>query len=135
MLLKISRIFHIFALDFLQQKNDVNLLTLGIRQADKYALALLDALFSEEELASSCYATTKRSRKKPLPSERVALLEGIFFYLLNYNRVLLIKIYSSHTGHLHLCTLSYSLFISSYSKTSETRMPWETKLFITLNSP
>ena len=41
-------------------------MTFGIRQADKYALALLDALFNEDELACSCYAMTKRSKKPPL---------------------------------------------------------------------
>ena len=38
-------------------------MTFGIRQADKYALALLDALFSDDKLACSCYAMTKRSKK------------------------------------------------------------------------
>ncbi len=47
----------------------------GIQQPDKYALALLDALFSKDELASSCYATTKRSKKPPLPSEKLSFLK------------------------------------------------------------
>ena len=51
-------------------------MTFGIRQADKYALALLDALFNEDELACSCYAMTKRSKKPPLQNDKVALLEG-----------------------------------------------------------
>ena len=53
-------------------------MTFGIRQADKYALALLDALFNEDELACSCYAMTKRSKKPPLQNDKVALLEGMF---------------------------------------------------------
>ena len=36
---------------------------------EKYALALMEALFTDEEIASSCYCVTKRSKKTPLPME------------------------------------------------------------------
>ena len=44
---------------------------------DKYALAILTALFTDEEMGRSCYATTSRSTKPPLPADKIALLEGI----------------------------------------------------------
>ena len=43
---------------------------------EKYALALMDALFSDEEMSLSCYCETKRSTKPPLPPQRITLLEG-----------------------------------------------------------
>lgn len=58
------------------QINGVNLLKFQIKDADKYALALLDALFSEEELAHCCYKPTGWSKKPPLPEDRIHLLEG-----------------------------------------------------------
>ena len=42
-------------ISFFLQAQGVNLLSFKIRQPDKYALALLDALFTEQELAGSCY--------------------------------------------------------------------------------
>ena len=42
----------------------------------KYALALMDALFTEE-MSESCFKESKRSTKPPLDKERVKLLEGI----------------------------------------------------------
>ena len=36
---------------------------------EKYALALMEALFTDEEIASSCYCVMKRSKKTPLPME------------------------------------------------------------------
>jgi hypothetical protein len=36
----------------------------------------MDALFDDEEMASSCYSSTKRSKKPPLPEDKVMLLEG-----------------------------------------------------------
>ena len=47
---------------------------------EKYALALLSALFSDEELATSCYAETSRSKKPALPQEKIQILEGIILY-------------------------------------------------------
>ena len=47
---------------------------LSIRSA-KYALALMDALFSDEEM---CFTCTSRSHKTPLPMDQVKLIEGMF---------------------------------------------------------
>ena len=50
--------------------------------SDKYALALCDALFSDDELAGSC---TKRNTKPPLDAKNVELLEGTMIRKQNYN--------------------------------------------------
>ena len=55
----------------------MNLLALRAVNPEKYALSLMDALFSDEEMASSCFAKSKRSTKPPLPHERIKLLEGM----------------------------------------------------------
>ena len=58
---------------FIQDK-EVNLLGIWASEQDKYALALCDALFEDEEPAASCY---KKTVKPPLSLRRVALLEGM----------------------------------------------------------
>ena len=50
---------------------------LSIRSA-KYALALMDALFSDEEMGCKCFTCTSRSHKTPLPMDQVKLIEGMF---------------------------------------------------------
>jgi hypothetical protein len=54
------------------------LLSIKAVDAPKYALNLLNALFTDEELGSSCYKKKPRSKseKPPLSPKRVALLEG-----------------------------------------------------------
>ena len=59
------------------QENGVNLLQISAVNPQKYALALMDALFTEEEMSESCFKESKRSTKPPLDKERVKLLEGI----------------------------------------------------------
>ena len=54
----------------------MNLLALRGVSPEKYSLALMDALFTDEELSVSCFASTKRSTKTPLEVERVELLKG-----------------------------------------------------------
>ena len=49
-------------------------------EADKYALALMEALFTDEELAQSCYSSTSRSTKTPLPKDKIELLEGTYIF-------------------------------------------------------
>eukprot|EP00731_Ephydatia_muelleri_P011258 Em0006g152a len=62
-------------------KSGVNLLQIRSQNPGKYALALLDALFSNEEQSTCCYkASTKTnsssaSQKPPLSPNRVKLLE------------------------------------------------------------
>ena len=60
----------------------MNLLSIQAIDPNKYALALLEALFTDEELGRSCYAKTSRSTKPPLPAEKIALLEGKCCYSL-----------------------------------------------------
>lgn len=56
----------------------MDLLAIKAVDPDKYALALMEALFTDQEMAASCYSQTKRSTKPPLDEERIALLEGQF---------------------------------------------------------
>jgi len=55
----------------------VNLLAFRAVNPEKYALSEMDALFTDEEMANSCFATSKRSTKPPLPHDRIKLLEGM----------------------------------------------------------
>ena len=43
----------------------------------KYALSLMDALFSNEEMRAKCFSGTSRSNKEALPKEKVKLIEGL----------------------------------------------------------
>ena len=54
----------------------MNLLSLRAVNPEKYALALMDALFSDEDMGGSCYAVSKRSTKPPLEQSKIQLLEG-----------------------------------------------------------
>ena len=45
----------------------------------KYALALMDSLFTDEVMARSCYTSTKKSTKPALPPKKVQLLEGAIY--------------------------------------------------------
>ena len=58
------------------QDKGVNLLTLRAPDPEKYALVLMDALFTDNEMATSCLTATKRSKKNALPADRVELLES-----------------------------------------------------------
>ena len=51
---------------------------LGIRAQDppKYALALMDAIFTDEEMGSCCFSAGKRSTEEPLPGDGVKLIKG-----------------------------------------------------------
>ena len=37
----------------------------------------MDVICSAEEMAECCYTATKKSKKKPLPQEKITLIEGI----------------------------------------------------------
>ena len=63
-----------FCLHF--QDNGVNLLSIRAVEPDKYALSLMDVLFTEAEMASCCY-DNKKSSKPGLPPTKVQLLEGM----------------------------------------------------------
>ena len=62
------------------KENGVDLLAIKAAEADKYALALMEALFTDEELAQSCYSSTSRSTKTPLPKDKIELLEGMYTF-------------------------------------------------------
>ena len=44
---------------------------------NKYAFPLMEALFTDEEIASVCYSVTKRSKKTPLLMEEEGILKFI----------------------------------------------------------
>ena len=54
----------------------VNLLALRAVDEEKYALQLMDALFTDEEMSSSCYVSSQKSKKPGLDPVKVGLLEG-----------------------------------------------------------
>lgn len=68
---------------------------LNIRAAEphKYALMLLDALFTDEEMASSCYAASKRSEKPELDRTRIRLLEGMRWFTYTHTCIYYIHVY------------------------------------------
>ena len=57
-------------------QNNTNLLHVHGKDCFKYALSLMDILFTKEEMASSCFYATGRSKKEALPQEKVQLVEG-----------------------------------------------------------
>lgn len=44
----------------------------------KYALALMDAIFTDVEMSTCCFSAGKRSTKPELPRHKIKLLEGMF---------------------------------------------------------
>ena len=40
-------------------------------------MGLMEALFTDKEIASSCYCVTKRNKKTPLPMEKKGILKCI----------------------------------------------------------
>ena len=75
---------------FLLQDNGVDLLGIRSPNPPKYTLALMETLYSDEEMASKCYIVlSKKSTKSPLSSEKKKLIEGknkihILINLLNH---------------------------------------------------
>ena len=57
----------------------MNLLKLRAVNPCKYALQLMDVLFTDSEMSTSCYASSNKSPKPGLDPTRVALLEGKYF--------------------------------------------------------
>lgn len=58
----------------------MNLLQVRAVDEEKYALQLMDALFSDEEMAVSCYIASQKSKKPGLNPKKVELLEGWLNY-------------------------------------------------------
>ena len=58
------------------QEAGVNLLSIRAINPIKYALSLMDATFSDEEMATHCFASGKRGSKTQLPQEKIKLIEG-----------------------------------------------------------
>ena len=61
---------------------------------EKYALALMEALFTGEGIASSCYCVMKRSKKTPLP------MEGAALYITHFGEMVVFIPESEHKGEL-----------------------------------
>ncbi len=55
----------------------MNLMSISAINPVKYALSLMDALFSDEEMGAKCFSGTSRSNKEALPKEKVKLIEGL----------------------------------------------------------
>eukprot|EP00731_Ephydatia_muelleri_P017008 Em0010g106a len=72
---------HFISVNILYHKRGVNLLNIKSHDPGKYALALLDALFTKDEQATSCFKESTRpsscsqSQKPPLSPIRVKLIE------------------------------------------------------------
>ncbi len=63
---------------FIFQDNGVDLLGIRSPNPPKYTLALMDALFTDEEMATKCYIVlSKKGTKSPLSSEKKKLIEGM----------------------------------------------------------
>ena len=52
-------------------------MSLTAKTPDKYALQLMDVLFTDQEMGSSCFISSKYSTKPGLDPKRVALLHGM----------------------------------------------------------
>ncbi len=55
----------------------MQLLTIRALNPAKYALALMDAIFSDEEMSPYCFACGPRGSKQQLPQEKINLIAGI----------------------------------------------------------
>ncbi len=55
----------------------MNLMSIRAIITGKYALSLMDALFSDEEMGAKCFSGTSRSNKEALHKEKVKLIEGL----------------------------------------------------------
>ena len=56
------------------QSNGVNLLQLRAVNPEMYALALMDALFSDEDMAQCCFIPSKKSVKAPLCENKTKII-------------------------------------------------------------
>ena len=54
----------------------MHLLRVKAKDEFKYVLALMDVLFTKEEMAKSCFAPSKKTKKPQLPAEKLKLIEG-----------------------------------------------------------
>lgn len=78
LILSMERLYELIHFNF--QETGVHLLEIKSPDICKYALTLMDILFKDEEMASSCYQQCERgsaSEKPPLSPKRVKLIEGI----------------------------------------------------------
>ncbi len=67
------------------QEAGVDLLAIRAMNPIKYSLALMDALFSDQEMGSNCFSRGRRGTKQELPQEKVKLIQG---YNSSYNILL-----------------------------------------------
>ena len=61
----------------MQEKGKINLLDIRAPDPSKYALVLMDAIFTDDELTKCCYESSKRTTKPGLPADKVKLLEAM----------------------------------------------------------
>ncbi len=54
----------------------MDLLAIRAMNPIKYSLALMDALFSDQEMGSNCFSRGRRGTKQELPQEKVKLIQG-----------------------------------------------------------
>ena len=76
----------------------MNLLSIRSVNPAKCALALMDALFSDEEMGCKCFTCTSRSHKTPLPMDQVKLIEGMF------------NVYSKNPMYYSYISITYRLY-------------------------
>ncbi len=74
------------------KENGVNLLTISAVNPTKYALQLMDILFSDFEMSSSCYVMSSWSSKPGLDSNKVTLMEGLEIFARTNYYVLSLKL-------------------------------------------
>ena len=80
--------------------NGVDIRNIKAHDIFKYALVLMDALFTEEDMSTSCFFQSERgtaSDKPPLEPSKVKLLEGklnVFFFTTTVSVVLISLLYT-----------------------------------------
>ena len=74
----------IFLLNFLCYAGKWYTCSFNGSHPEKYASALKESLFTDEEIASSCYCVMKWSTKTPLPMEKKGVFKMHVVTLLHY---------------------------------------------------
>ncbi len=64
------------------QESRIDLLSLRAFSHEKYALVMMEALFSDKEISGSCFMSSIRGWTKPsLPEAKTSLIKGILLVL------------------------------------------------------
>lgn len=59
------------------QENGIKLLHIEAKDSVKFALALMEALFTDVQMAKSCFSETVKSTMPPLPETKTKLIKGV----------------------------------------------------------